>query len=423
MKNCLLLLSISFSFALNAQVGIGTSSPDASAVLEVNSTNKGFLPPRLTFAQRKAISNPETGLMVYCTDCCEENGGLSFYKATYWETFGLSGCTYIDADGDGIENALDVDDDNDGILDVNEPSNSDLSSNASFETLLISIAANDYEVTDASNVPNWETTASDNKIEIWRNDFNGKSAYEGEYFVELNANEVASIYQDIATTGGYNLHWEVAHQGRSGVDSFSMNIGPTSGTVEVGRFGTGPSAWVVYSGDYIVPQGQTTTRLEFKSLFGGSSGNLIDDFKLTLQNLDVDGDGLNNSVDLDSDNDGIPDNVEAQTTAGYVAPGTSVEANGSVSVYGASGITSFPNNDVDNVPDFLDLDSDGDGTTDADESGFTATTVDTDKDGLHDNADTHPNEHYRDINGKAINASNVNILPDTGGTSEKDYRE
>lgn len=35
---------------------------------------------------------------------------------------------------------------------------------------------------------------------------------------------------------------------------------------------------------------------------------------------DTDGDGLINCFDLDSDNDGIPDNVEAQTTTGYIAP-------------------------------------------------------------------------------------------------------
>ncbi len=35
---------------------------------------------------------------------------------------------------------------------------------------------------------------------------------------------------------------------------------------------------------------------------------------------DTDGDGLLNQMDLDSDNDGIPDNVEAQTTTGYIAP-------------------------------------------------------------------------------------------------------
>lgn len=51
-----------------AQTGIGTTTPDASAKLEINSTNKGFLTPRMTSAQRTAISSPANGLIVYQTD-------------------------------------------------------------------------------------------------------------------------------------------------------------------------------------------------------------------------------------------------------------------------------------------------------------------------------------------------------------------
>ena len=54
---------------------------DASAVLTVNSTTKGFLPPRMTNAQRTAIATPAVGLMVYCTDTVE---GLYIYKSTGW---------------------------------------------------------------------------------------------------------------------------------------------------------------------------------------------------------------------------------------------------------------------------------------------------------------------------------------------------
>lgn len=46
-------------------VGIGTTTPNASAALDVSSNNKGILIPRLDSAQRVAISNPAEGLMVY----------------------------------------------------------------------------------------------------------------------------------------------------------------------------------------------------------------------------------------------------------------------------------------------------------------------------------------------------------------------
>jgi len=55
------------------------SSP--SALLEAKSTTKGFLPPRMTNAQRTAIATPAVGLMVYCTDATE---GLYIYKSTGW---------------------------------------------------------------------------------------------------------------------------------------------------------------------------------------------------------------------------------------------------------------------------------------------------------------------------------------------------
>jgi hypothetical protein len=42
--------------------------PDASAILDARSSTKGFLPPRMTLAQRGAIASPATGLQVYQTD-------------------------------------------------------------------------------------------------------------------------------------------------------------------------------------------------------------------------------------------------------------------------------------------------------------------------------------------------------------------
>lgn len=53
----------------SSQIGIGTDTPDASAVLEIQSTSQGFLLPRMTETQMLAISTPVEGLMVYCTDC------------------------------------------------------------------------------------------------------------------------------------------------------------------------------------------------------------------------------------------------------------------------------------------------------------------------------------------------------------------
>ena len=65
----------------SVHIGGGATAPEASAVLEVNSTTKGFLFPRMTSAQRLAIGTPATGLMVYQTDSRE---GVYIYKSFGW---------------------------------------------------------------------------------------------------------------------------------------------------------------------------------------------------------------------------------------------------------------------------------------------------------------------------------------------------
>lgn len=68
------------SFGLNINLA-GAGNNNTSALLQLDSTTKGFLPPRMTNAQRTAIATPAVGLMVYCTDATE---GLYIYKSTGW---------------------------------------------------------------------------------------------------------------------------------------------------------------------------------------------------------------------------------------------------------------------------------------------------------------------------------------------------
>ncbi|WP_147474526.1 fibrobacter succinogenes major paralogous domain-containing protein [Chryseobacterium nematophagum] len=51
------------------RIGMGTSSPEPSAILDLTSTNLGFLTPRMTKVQMNAIAYPAQGLEIYCTDC------------------------------------------------------------------------------------------------------------------------------------------------------------------------------------------------------------------------------------------------------------------------------------------------------------------------------------------------------------------
>lgn len=89
-QNFVLLVALLIAATVNAQnVGIsddGNSfTPNSSSVLELKSSSKGFLIPRMTNAQRVAISSPATGLMVYQTD---GNEGFWYYNSTEWIKIG-----------------------------------------------------------------------------------------------------------------------------------------------------------------------------------------------------------------------------------------------------------------------------------------------------------------------------------------------
>jgi hypothetical protein len=64
-------------------VGIGTSSPNSLAILDASSTTQGFLPPRMTYAQKAAIVSPPQGLMIYCTNCGID-GEPEYFNGTSW---------------------------------------------------------------------------------------------------------------------------------------------------------------------------------------------------------------------------------------------------------------------------------------------------------------------------------------------------
>jgi len=87
-----------------AQVVIGTTTPDASSLLEVTSTAKGVLLPRMTATQRDAISSPATGLMIYQTD---GTVGFYYYNGSSWANVGYTD-EFVSANTDVAANTLKV---------------------------------------------------------------------------------------------------------------------------------------------------------------------------------------------------------------------------------------------------------------------------------------------------------------------------
>lgn len=80
MKNSILMFFALVSLNNFAQVGIGTNAPDNSAMLQVQSTDKGFLLPQMTSAQRTSIATPANGLQVYDTN----TNSIWYFNGTFW---------------------------------------------------------------------------------------------------------------------------------------------------------------------------------------------------------------------------------------------------------------------------------------------------------------------------------------------------
>ena len=83
-RHFLIVFLLIATVGVRAQVGIGTTTPAASAQLDASSTTKGFLPPRMTGAQRDAIANPANGLVIYCIDCGGGQLNVFNYSTTSW---------------------------------------------------------------------------------------------------------------------------------------------------------------------------------------------------------------------------------------------------------------------------------------------------------------------------------------------------
>lgn len=110
---------------------------------------------------------------------------------------------------------------------------------------------------------------------------------DGAQFAELRA-DYGEIYQDFTTTPGDVIEWSVYHKGLNGPDTLSVSLGAagslsvskpvsvsdsTIGEINIdGTVTTDKDDWVKYTGYYVVPDFQTTTRIQFKGINASPSG-------------------------------------------------------------------------------------------------------------------------------------------------------
>ncbi len=387
---------------------------------------------------------------------------------------------FNDVDGDGVADAIDIDDDNDGLMDVTERANWE----SEFSTATLKLLDYTYG-TGAINVTRTYTsptgggsagvllstlmdagrilaadatylyilsptgtidryTASSGLLQmgfVTTTLTGGESGGETIaslvaanrivginagylYVLSDNSGKIERYTLPTTATGAYSYNNSIstatslgsggtmsgttyvalASQGRIvGVDTTYLYVLSTTGALE--RYNSNTGAYAAVAGASTLSGGAMSgesllTAWQNNRLISANGTNTIvfDGHDLLA---DSDGDRIDDRLDLDSDNDGITDNVEAQTTKGYIAPsGTAslmidadkdglddkYDANTTLTTTVASKGLTAVDTESDGIPDYLDLDSDGDGKADIIEAGHGKTLVlaDADEDGLQD---------------------------------------
>jgi len=295
------------------------------------------------------------------TPGCPTPAGKDVYGKPYlpltWTDCNSDGINdFFDFDRDGIINELDLDSDNDGILDINE--------------------TRDPKVVDANNdgMVDGDDPDNDGLLSTADADNNNPSI----------AASIGLIPQDLDRDGTPN-YLDLDSDG-DGITDYTEATGIISSTGKT--------------------TGNDTDKDGVRSENFGSSGATVADNingfgARGIKLPDSDKDGKPDPYDIDSDNDGITDNIEGQPTCSYKLPsGNDCDGDGVDDAYDVScdictrnsGRVTPYDKDGDGTPDYLDLDTDQDGAEDIHEGSgrygnFVTKTADTDGDGLIDEFD------------------------------------
>ncbi|WP_428628510.1 Ig-like domain-containing protein [Sphingopyxis sp.] len=171
---------------------------------------------------------------------------------------------------------------------VTNPQPAGAFTNGGFENPVI--PGTTFQLVNETTVPGWDTDATDNVIEIWKSGFQGVVAYEGNQFAEINANQVAALFQNFTPTAGSNVSISFAHRGRLGVDVMRVVatdlgldgvVGGGDDTVLINElFSDGNTAWGAYTRQLTDSATGNIIRFEYRAVSsaGGSPsvGNFVD---------------------------------------------------------------------------------------------------------------------------------------------------
>ncbi|MCU7618231.1 DUF11 domain-containing protein [Chryseobacterium sp. PBS4-4] len=323
-----------------------------------------------------------------------------------------------DTDGDGILNSADLDNDNDGILDTVENSciasakvegppifSNDFGTGSTTGTDPY-VVGHGYAAVNPSDGNYSVTTSETQTVFYTKTNANGDldagyneitSGSKAGRFLMINVNSAVTTASPIYRVTGLNVVPGVTYRFRLDMAGLAETPGNSVPSLQLtikdgsnNQLATANSNSINMANDDIwrrltleFTATTSTVNLEIYNLQSNGGGNDlgIDNIVFTPLLCDLDGDGIPNQLDLDSDNDGCFDAFEntgnvtpVQAPSGYIMGATN--SNGIPTIAGTGlGIGASQNaaqnrcndNDLDGVPNNLDLDDDNDGILDSDE--------------------------------------------------------
>jgi len=412
--------------------------------------------------KRRAICNPKWVAFLFIFAALHSFGNIPTYNE-------VNSLVYTDTDNDGIPDSTDIDDDNDGIIDAVEDGNADGDDNpATYPT-----------DTDGDTIPDYLDVDSDNDGIIDNREAQTTAGYIGPSGTDSDGNGLDDNYEETPgscggltpvdtdgdgvpdyldidsdddgildnveaqTTTGYIAPCGIDTDGNGLDDHYEETPGSCGGLLPVDTDGDSHPDFrdIDSDNDGILDNVEGQSENDFEAVCDNDSdGNGLDDH---YEEHPGSGDGvdpINSDTDpnpdfrdIDSDDDGIPDNVEAQTTDGYIPPSGSDDDNdGLDNAYEGSGDEGLTpvNTDGTDERDYLDLDTDNDVIADNIEGNdFNTdgipdqnyTGIDTDGDGLDDGYEGSDVNDGFDVNDEIDVPSED--LPDEDGTEDVDYRD